>query len=68
MIRTEDAEFLAYCLRMAGNHFRHEAEFWEDVGEDDVDAQLAASYRDQVERCNSLIYQIEIYEEDEDDA
>lgn len=67
-IEPKDFEFVASCLRIAGQHFKDQAKFWAESPEDQIELDIAASYKEQLERCNSLIYAMEIYEEDEDDA
>ena len=66
-IEPKDFEFVAHCLRIAGQQFAEEAHYFSD-SEDEVEQDLAKAYREQVERCNSLIYAMEIHEEGEDDA
>lgn len=67
-IEPKDVEFVTHCLHIAGYHFKRQAEFWSDSPEDPIELDLAAGYQEKVERCNSLIYAMEIYEEGEDDA
>ena len=67
-IEPKDFEFVAHCLLIAGHHFKEQAKVWSESPEDQLELDLAASYQEQVERCNSIIYAMEIHEEDEDDA
>ena len=68
-IEPKDFEFVAHCLRIAGHQFLADAQLWESLPSgDEIEVGLAKAHRDQLERCNSLIYAMEIHEEDEDDA